>query len=811
LFCFNRHFKGARILLGRESICKSGAAVLLLILLVFSNPSRLYAEDSPRNILLLNSYHQGLFWTDDEVNGILDVLKKRDGDFDISIEYMDWKAYASYANLNANREYLKFKYADKKTDLVITTDDIALEFALANRAELFSDAPVVFCGVNENGAKGLLEGKSRVTGVIQEINPGETIQAAMAINPSLKKVYLVYDKSDSGQSTGLLTIKAIRSAYPSLELVLLGGKKTEEIFDIVSHAGSDSIVISTNYLMDADGNSVGFEFFSRKLGKSSSVPVYNLYEEAINNGAVGGSMISGKLQGESAGRIALRVLGGEEIDAIPFDRTPTTRLLFDYYLLKRFNIEPSSLPPGSTIANEPSSVLKEYKSFVINIVVVISSLLLLIILLLYYLSKIKRMKEDLSKNNLELSGLYQDLSLAGAKLQQQFDELSAVQDSLVSSERRFSLLFEKMLNGFCVVEPVFGEQGKIADIRFKAVNPGLYKQMEKTGAEVVNKNWFEVFGYQNKELPIYQRLLKTGGSERFETYYPEIERYYAGNIFWISGTEFGLLFDNITAYKMAIKEVKQLNASLEQRVRDRTKELQLALDELEAFSYTVSHDLKSPLRAIDGYSRIILEDLGPRMDEDSKEIMGNISKISTDMIDMINKLLQYSTTSRAELNKEEVDIRAEFLSVFEGLRVIHPERDISLIIETGMPTVYADRILFRQLIQNILSNAVKFTRDREKAVIRVGCTITQEKYAFYVKDNGVGFDMEYSGKLFGIFQRLHTEDEFEGSGVGLVTVRKIVEKHGGQVWIEGKVNEGATIYFTVPFSWEKTERGAADV
>jgi len=451
--------------------------------------------------------------------------------------------------------------------------------------------------------------------------------------------------------------------------------------------------------------------------------------------------------------------------------------------------------------NRPFLLLTEQKDVVITVSIIFILSVIFIYVLLFYLNKINRMKADQSRSNKELIGAYEDLSAAEEKLRQQLNELHNMQKSLVFNEHRYALLFDNMLNAFFIVEPIFNNEGGILDVRFKKANPGFYKQIRKSGIDVIGKNWFEVFGYQCRELGIYQNLLKTGGTERLETYYPDQDTYYAGNAFAITENEIGVIFDNISEYKTVIKEVKLLNTDLEQRVKDRTIELQLALNELEVFSFTVSHDLKSPLRAIDGYSRIILEDMGSNMDKDSAEMLGNIGKISKDMINMINQLLKYSTTNRDEIEKEEVDMKENMISVFDELRVIHPDRDINLVIETGMPVVYVDRALFRQLLQNIFSNAIKFTRDREKAIITAGCTITQDQYIFFIRDNGVGFDMKYSGKLFGIFQRLHTNEEFEGSGMGLVSVRKIIEKHGGRVWIEGKVDVGATIYFTLPFSW----------
>lgn len=783
-----------------QEYLKHSLFILVTIILVPLGATYVYANKNSKNVLILNSYHKGLVWTDQEVEGITDVLKSYGPDCSISVEYMDWKNYPQKENLDHIFNSLKYKYSHKRMDLIIATDDAALEFALKNRAEIFSNAFVVFCGVNEEGVNRITQGYSNFTGVVEKIDPEKTLQAALEIKPNLKKIYVVFDGTESGVSTGDLTIQTIRKLHPELEIRTLTDKRFRDILKEVRKAPEDSIIFITTYYKDAEGVVIGFENFCRIVSQNSKVPVFSLYDLGMGYGPIGGSMLSGRLQGESAGKIALGILWRENISEIPLQGSKTTRYIFDYMQMKRFNIPLNRVPKGSEVINKPFSFFEAYKTLVITVGIIFLLLVVFILVLIFYLSKISIMRKALYRSNKELARLYEELTASDEELKQRFDELTQVQRSLVASEERYELLFEKMLNGFVVFEPLIDEENRIKDVRFINVNPSFENQTTLKASDIRGKTWTEIFNSHNKNLELYQRILQTGESEYFETCYQDGSVYYLVNAFRIKENYVGVVINNITEYKEAIKRVRKLNAELEQRVVERTTELQDAVNELEAFTYTVSHELKSPLRAVDGYSKIILEDFGEKLGEEGTEMILNICDVCKDMMEMINKLLQYSTTSRSVLLKEEINIEEMFRLIFGELKAACPEWNPELKIETRLPMVKADRILIKQVISNILSNAIKFTRNRVKPLITVGSSITENEYLFYVKDNGVGFDMEFSEKLFGLFQRLHTSDEFEGSGIGLVTAKKIIEKHSGRIRIEGRVDEGATVYFTLPFT-----------
>lgn len=236
-----------------------------------------------------------------------------------------------------------------------------------------------------------------ITGVIEEINPVKTIEMAQEINPDIKKVYILYDNTESGLSTGTMVKEQLSALDPELQLYPMNRFSKQEIIDQVSALSSDSIVLMTTYYSDSTGRTVEFDRFSGELGESSSVPVYHIYDFGLNHGAFGGSLISGMIQGETAAGLAVRILEGERADAIPVVDNSSVRNVFDYNELQRFGVSAAQLPEGSEIINKPFSFYETYKVLVLSIIAAFAVLLSFILILLFYVQLVKKIRSNLEK------------------------------------------------------------------------------------------------------------------------------------------------------------------------------------------------------------------------------------------------------------------------------------------------------------------------------------------------------------------------------------------------------------------------------
>jgi PAS domain S-box-containing protein len=288
------------------------------------------------------------------------------------------------------------------------------------------------------------------------------------------------------------------------------------------------------------------------------------------------------------------------------------------------------------------------------------------------------------------------------------------------------------------------------------------------------------------------QIITTSGKSLWVRTIGEAVRDKNGNIYKVQG-----FFQDISEQKKSEEEIRKLNQELEERVKLRTAQLEASNKELEAFSYSVSHDLRSPLRAIHSFTSILKEDYDKVLDAEGKRICGIIETSTIHMGKLIDDLLSFSRVGRTEFQSTRIDMNNLVSSVYEGLTDEKEREPIDFTLKK-LPAVNGDLAAIRQVIVNLIANAIKYTSKTEKPSLVIGCEQNNSYFTFYVRDNGVGFDMKYVDKLFGVFQRLHSTKEFEGNGVGLAIVKRIISRHGGNLWAEAEIGKGATFYFTLP-------------
>jgi PAS domain S-box-containing protein len=371
------------------------------------------------------------------------------------------------------------------------------------------------------------------------------------------------------------------------------------------------------------------------------------------------------------------------------------------------------------------------------------------------------------------------------------------ENAIRASEVRYRRLFETAKDGILILDAA---TGRITD-----VNNFLIQLLGFSYAEMMGKTVGELSPFKDIESnKIMLDRLQKDGYIRYEDLPLEtrdgrkIAVEFVCNVYQAGENKvIQCNIRDITQRKHQENQVRTLNLELEGRVALRTHQLQISNDELEAFSYSISHDLRAPLRHVLGFVNLLKKDAGPTLSEKSLRHLDTISKAAERMGHLIDDLLGFARFGQSEMHKTDVDMAQLVRDTLGDFKTETSGRNIAWDIQP-LPIVQADRALLRMVFVNLLSNAIKFTAARKEPKIEIGCTSSANEITIFINDNGAGFDPRYADKLFGVFQRMHSQDAFEGTGIGLANIRRIIHRHGGRTWANGMVEGGATFYFSLP-------------
>ena len=358
------------------------------------------------------------------------------------------------------------------------------------------------------------------------------------------------------------------------------------------------------------------------------------------------------------------------------------------------------------------------------------------------------------------------------------------EEALRNSEARYRKLFMDSSAPMLLIDPATAD---ILD-----ANPAACRYYGHTHTELKKKKITDINTLTSKQIFEEMKRIKAGERRRFEF----LHRLASGEINPVEVFSGPIELEGRVLLFSIVHDITERKQA-EMVLNEQTAQLEAVNKELETFSYSVAHDLRAPLRAIDGYARMILKKQGDKFDADTLDKF-NVIRSSTHMMgQLIDDLLTFSRLGRKHISPPHLDMDVLMKETWKELQASDQERNIKFTVNS-MPPGYGDRVLIKQVLINLISNAINFTKYKDAAEIVGGGHIDRNERLYYVKDNGVGFDMAYYDKLFGVFQRLHSTDQFEGTGVGLATVQRIIHRHEGRVWAEGKVSEGAVFYFSLP-------------
>ncbi|WP_372775593.1 ABC transporter substrate binding protein [Mangrovibacterium sp.] len=807
--------------------------ILSFVLICCLSITILHAKDR-KQVLLISSYNSRFPTFFNQIEGIKSILDTCNTDIDL--EFMDYKRFPAQAFIDQFEQNLAFKIQNGASyDIVITTDDAALEFVLARQNELFSKIPIVFCGVNNVDLALAQENNPLVTGVVEAVSMDETIDLMVTLFPLNKTIYVICDRTDAGQADLKRYRERVKTmpAIDSRELDL-GQLTFAEFRDSLRKIPAEIPVLLISAYQDSASEIIDFNQSVKMLRSNLRSPIFHMYEHGLGKGIFGGKLISHYNQGQSAALIASRILSGEKPSQISINNESPNKFMFDYNLLSLYRVKESLLPSDSVIINQPASFFETYKQFIPSLIAALISALFFILILSVIIVKKRKMAKLLQLQNEEYIAL-------NNKYKHQNEELHQAIALAETNANRFKHLFEN--NPVPLWEEDFSElmsylqqiRDEHGDIEtYVQSNPDFLIQCVNRFKIInVNQAAVDMLGYELKE-ELMQNLPRIFNENSLATLKELIKELLKDNHSFVGNTEYtrkdGQIIPSIIYAFSSFSENKNIVVTIDTtKLRETEKELARRIAELQdsedrlkilndelytakenaevannlknEFLRNMSHEIRTPMNGIFGFTELLVNEKVT-----SDEQIGYIEIIrscSRQLLQTIDSILEISSirTLNISVNREPVPVNKLLLELQTIFSLKARERNLPILVKTPpnqqQLTLFTDINILSKILGNLLDNALKFTN---KGHIEMGYTCSENELTFFVSDTGVGISDKNMSHIFERFAQEEKElsRRFGGLGLGLSISQENAQLLGGTISVESKKHQGSTFYVTIP-------------
>ncbi|MRR57057.1 MAG: response regulator [Deltaproteobacteria bacterium] len=737
-----------------------------------------------KNVLILNSYHEGFKWTDDITRGVISALEPMSGETRIFIEYMGTKWVNDDLYVQKLVQILKHKYSRTRFDLIISSDNDAFDFLRNHRDEVFGKIPVVFNGVNYFTEKDLA-GKTLFTGVSETADLRESLELALRLHPSVKRIFVINDHGISGRRVKDEIEKLTPLFHGRARIEFEDKTDLEHILKDVETLPPDSLIFYTFFYGDPATTSYENSDCIYLISRHARVPVYGAWDFNLGYGIVGGKLTSGSDQGSVSGLMGLRILKGERVENIPAIRKSQPRFMFDYRQMERFGIRKSALPEGSVVINEPNSFHKVPKELIWATLIGLASLSGVILMLLYVNRQRKQSEEALQEAHDELE----------TRVAERTEQLARTAEALRLSEERYALAVQGTNDGIWDLNPATGEA--YHSPRWKRIIG--YEDDEITGS--FNEWESRVHPEDHQRVMEAGKAYEEGRAPSFEVEYRL--RHKDGNYRWVL-TRGACLRDSLgRAYRLAgsltdITERKELEKQLLQAQK---------MESIGMLAGGVAHEFNNLLTVISGYGQVLQENIPPD-DEHSRESIANVLKAAERAADLTRGLLAFSRKQLISPKPVHIDTLLHDISRIIQ-RIIGEDIELSTGLSGINLLVQADPGQIEQVLMNLATNSRDamphgghLSVTTRQVVVEKG---TEARFdlpepgnyvLISVADTGTGIDRTSMERIFNPFYT--TKEVGKGTGLGLSIAHGIIKQHNGSILVSSEPGKGTTFDIYLP-------------